>query len=282
MGFEKTDADPNLYFIIRGEDMLILILYVDDLFITGVEDLIVECKLGLASEFEMSDIGLMHYFLGMEVWQEEGHIFLGQGKYETNILSKFQMEDCRPMSTPMITNWKKLSASDSQVVDATLYMQLIGSLMYLVNTRLDICFVVNTLSQYMVEPRSVHMVGAKHVLRYVAGTVYYGLDYVRGDGVSLVGHTDLDWAGCAADRKSTSGCCFSLGLGLVSWFIRKQKLVALSSAEAEYMAASQASCEAIWLRKMLVGLFDQEMSPTVIHCDNQSCIKLSENPVFHD
>ena len=103
MGFEKSDAYPNLYFIIRGEDTLILIFYVDDLFITRVEDLIAECKLRLASDFEMSDIGLMHYFLGMEVWQEEGHIFLGQGKYAADILSRFQMEDCRPMSTPMIT-----------------------------------------------------------------------------------------------------------------------------------------------------------------------------------
>jgi hypothetical protein len=255
MGFKKSDVDPNLYFIIRGEDTLILILYVDDLFITGAEDLIAECKLGLASEFEMSDIGLMHYFLGMEVWQEEGHIFLGQGKYAADILIRFQMKDCRPMSTPMITNWKKLSASDSQLVDATAYRQLIGSLMYLVNTIPDICFVVNTLSQYMVEPRSVNMVGEKQILRYVAGTVDFGLDYVSGDGVRLVGYTDSDWAGCAADRKSTSGCCFSLGSGLVSWFSRKQKSVALSSAEAEYMAASQASCEAIWLRKMLVGLF---------------------------
>jgi hypothetical protein len=165
------------------------------------------------------------------------------------------MEDCRPISTPMITNWKKLRASDSQLVDATVYKQLIGSLMYLVNTRPDICFAVNTLNQYMVEPRSVHMVGAKHVWRYVAGTVDFGLDYVRGDGVSLVGYTDSDWARCAADRKSTSRCCFSLGSGLVPWFNRKQKSVALSSAEAEYMAASQATCEAIWLRKMLVGLF---------------------------
>jgi hypothetical protein len=161
------------------------------------------------------------------------------------------MEDCKPMSTPMITNWKKLSALDRQLVDATVYRQLIGSLMYLVNTRPDICFVVNTLSQYMVEPRSVHMVGAKHVLRYIAGTVDYGLDYVKGDGVSLVGYTDLDWVGCVADRKSTSGCCFGLGSRLVSWFNRKQKSVALSSVEAKYMATNQA----IWLRKMLVGLF---------------------------
>jgi hypothetical protein len=113
MGFEKSDDDPNLYYIIRGEDTLILILYVDDLFITRVEDLIAECKLGISSEFGMSDIGLMQFFLGMEVWQEEGHIFLEQGNYVTDILSRFYMEDCRPMSTPMVTNWKKLSASDS-------------------------------------------------------------------------------------------------------------------------------------------------------------------------
>jgi hypothetical protein len=150
MGFEKNDVDHNLYYIIRGEDTLILILYVDDLLITGAEHLIVECKLGLASELKMSEIGLMHYFLGMEVWQEEGHLFLGQGKYVADVLSRSQMEDCRPMSTPMVTNWKNLSASDSQLVDATIYRRLIESFMYLVNTRPDICFVVNTLSQHMV------------------------------------------------------------------------------------------------------------------------------------
>eukprot|EP00253_Pinus_taeda_P024462 PITA_24462 len=186
---------------------------------------------------EMKDIGLMHYFLGLEVWQEEGHFFLGQGKYIVDILSRFHMEDCRPMSTPMITNWKKLHASDSELVDPTLYRQLIGSLMYLVNTRPDICFAVNTMSQFMC---------------------------------------------CASERKSTSGCCFGLGSAVVSWFSRKQQSVALGSAEADYMAASVASCEAIWLRKMLFGLFGQPLRPLVIYCDNQSCIKLTENPVFHD
>ena len=110
----------------------------------------------------------------------------------------------------------------------------------------------------------------------------YGLDYVRGDGVGLVGYSDSDWAGNASDRKSTSRCCFGLGSSVASWFSKKQKSVALSSAEEEYMAASQASCEAIWLRKLLVGLFGRELRPTTIYCDNQSCIKLSENPVFHD
>ena len=115
-----------------GGDPLILLLYVDDLFITGDEHLIAHCKRDLASEYEMTDIGLMHYYLGMEVWQEPGHIFLGQGKYAVDILKRFWMEDCKPMCTPMITNWKQLHASEGKLVDPTIYLQLIGSLMYLV------------------------------------------------------------------------------------------------------------------------------------------------------
>lgn len=167
MGFTKSEADPNLYFIVIGEEPLILVLYVDDLVITGVERLIEHCKRDLAAELEMKDIGLMHYFLGLEVWQEEGHFFLGQGKYIVDILGRFHMEDCKPMLTPMITKWKKLHASDSELVDPTLYKQLIGSLMYLVNTRPDICFAVNTMSQFMCEPKKVHWVAAKHILRYL-------------------------------------------------------------------------------------------------------------------
>ena len=117
--------------------------------------------------------------------------------------------------------------------------------MYLVNNRPNICFVVNTLSQYMVEPRSVHWIGVKHVLRYISGSVDFVLDYVRGDGVSLVGYTNLDWAGCAIGRESTLRCCFGLGLGDVSWFNWKLRSVALSWTKVEYMATSQASCEAI-------------------------------------
>eukprot|EP00253_Pinus_taeda_P016698 PITA_16698 len=241
-----------------------------------------EGKSVVTSRWLYKDIGLMHYFLGLEVWQEEGHFFLGHGKYIVDILSRFHMQDCRPMSTPMITNWKKLHASDSESVDPTLYRQLIGSLMYLVNTRQDICFAVNTMSQFMCELRKVHSVAAKHILRYLQGTVDYGLDYKQGDGVRLVGYTNSDCAGCASNWKSTLGCCFGLGSAVVSWFSRKQQSVALSSAEEEYMASSLASCEAIWLRKMLFGLFGQSLRPSVIYCDNHSCIKLTENPVFHD
>jgi hypothetical protein len=134
----------------------------------------------------------------------------------------------------------------------------------------------------MVELRRVHWVAIKHVLCYLRGIVDFGMNYVQGHGVRLVGFSDSYWADNVVDRKSTSGCCFSLGSIVVLWFSKKHKSVALSFVEAEYMVASLASCEAIWLRKMLVGLFGQQLYPTVIHCENQSCIKLSENPVFYD
>jgi hypothetical protein len=147
--------------------------------------------------------------------------------------------------------------------------------MYLVNTRSDICLAVNTLSQYMVEPRHVHLVAAKHVLRYLHGTVGYGLRYVLDSEVNLQGYIDSDWAGSAMDRKSTSRCCFILGSGMISWLSRKQTSVALSTVEAEYIVASVAIREAMWLRKLLAGFFDLELEPTLIYFDNQSCVKLS-------
>eukprot|EP00253_Pinus_taeda_P029388 PITA_29388 len=121
------------------------------------------------------------------------------------------MEDCRPMATPMITNWKKIDASEDKDVDPTLYRHLIGSLMYLVNTRLDICYSVNTLSQFMVESKRAHWAIAKHVLRYLQGTVDYGLLYAKSKDIRLSGFTDADWAGSSVDRKSTFGDCVQRG-----------------------------------------------------------------------
>jgi hypothetical protein len=125
-------------------------------------------------------------------------------------------------------------------------------------------------------------VAAKHVMRYLKGTIDCGLSYDGDHDFTLSGYTDSDWAGSVADRKSTSRCCFSLGSTMISWQSRKQSSIALSIVEAEYIAASSASCEAIWLRKLLTDLFDLEMEAISIRCDNQSCIKLTENPVFHD
>eukprot|EP00253_Pinus_taeda_P003531 PITA_03531 len=283
LGFTRSEADPNLYFKVINDKPLILVLYVDDLFLTGVDSLIHECKREMASEFEMKDLRLMHYFLGLEVWHKLGEIFLSHGKYVVKILERFGMVDCKPVPTAMEPDFKKLSGSAVRPVlrNATEHCQLVIALMFLVNSRPDICFAVITLSQHMVEPHHSHWISAKNLLRYLRGTITHGLRYIARD-VRLLGYTDVDWACSVVDRKSTSRCCFSLGSASISWMSRKQKSMALSTAEAEYIAASMASCEALWLRKLFSELFGFTLDTTVILCDNQSGIHLLENLVFHD
>ena len=132
------------------------------------------------------------------------------------------------------------------------------------------------------DPRYVHMIDSNHILRYLKGTFDYGLKYEVNQKINLKGYVDLNWASNSIDRKNTSGCCFSMGSGVIYWFSRKQPCVAPSIAEAEYVAAYSASCEAVWLRKLLSDLSDLQLDSTCIYYDNQSCVKLSENPVFHD
>jgi hypothetical protein len=193
LGFSKSNADPHLYYKVVNNAPVILLLYVDDLFLIGVEPLIIQCKRELASKFDMKDLGLMHYYLGPEVWHTRGEIFPGKGKYVVKILQKFGMMDYKYMTNPMIANMKKLRDSDSNPVDPSLYRQLIGSLMYMVNTRPDICFAVNTLSQFQVEPRHEHWIAAKNILIYLRGTINYGLRYASNNDVHLHGFTDSDW-----------------------------------------------------------------------------------------
>jgi hypothetical protein len=133
-----------------------------------------------------------------------------------------------------------------------------------------------------VEPRHEHWIAAKHVLRYIRGTINYGLRYTTSSDIQLHGFTDSDWAGSAEDRKSTAGMCFSLGSAMISWGSRKQTPVTLSTTKAEYIAACEACTEAIWLRKLNSELFDQILESTITNCDNQSCIRLPEHPVFHE
>ena len=191
MGFQLSEANPNLYFL-TCEVPLILVLYVDDLFLTGDERLIGDCKSNLAVEFEMKDLGLMHYFLGLEVWQRDGCFFIGQGKYVVDILKRFKMEDCKPMDIPLVSNWRKIDASGSDGFDPTLYRQLIGLLMYLVNTRPNISFAVHSLSEVMVDPQRVHWTVAKHILHYIRGAMEYGLVYERRGSMQLIGFIDVD------------------------------------------------------------------------------------------
>jgi len=159
--------------------------------------------------------------------------FLSQRKYTVDILCRFGMLDCKSMSTPMVSNLKKLHESDSEsdLVDPFMYRQLIGYLMYLIHTRPNICFAVSALSQFMFEPRHIHWIAAKHILWYLRGSIAYGLRYTSSGGVLLHGYVDSDWAGSSVDRKSTSGYCFSLGSAMISWSSKKQSSIAQSTTE---------------------------------------------------
>ena len=159
-----------------------MVLYLDDLFLTDVDPLIHQCKSELASEFEMKDLGLMHYFLGLEIWEKPGEIFLSQGNYIVKLLERFGMVECKSVSTPMELNFKKLSGNvvGPVLANPTEYRQLVGALMFLVNSHPDVCFAVNTLSQHMVDPHHIHWIGAKNLLRYLWGTINHGLRYTAG------------------------------------------------------------------------------------------------------
>ena len=166
------------------------------------------------------------------------------------------MMECKAMATPMALNLKLLSDASSDMVDATMYHQMIGSLMYLTNMRLDICFPVNTLSQFLTYLRHVHLIATKHILRYLRGAIDYGLKYEVNQKINLEGYVDSDSAGSTIDNRSTSGCCFSMGSSVISWFSRKQSCVPLSTVEVEYVTTCSASCEEVWMRKLLPALFD--------------------------
>jgi len=229
LGFTKSKVDSNLYYKVVDSGPMILLLYVDDWFLIGDKKLITESKRKIDIMFDMKDLGMMHYILGLEVWKRLDDIFLNQGKYVVDILKMFDMMDYKDIPMPMVTKLKLLSDSSLETMDVTLYRQMIKSLMYLKNTRLDTCFLVNTLGQSIVDLRHVHIVVEKHVLRYLKVTIDYTLRYVSYHETILHGYADSDWVGSVADRKSTSGYCFSLGSPMIPWFIRKKTDMALST-----------------------------------------------------
>ncbi|KAG6433493.1 hypothetical protein SASPL_105107 [Salvia splendens] len=216
--------------------------------------MIADFKKRMMKEFEMTDLGIMKYFLGIQVKQSGGEIVISQEKYIEDLLKKFHMENYNPVFSPMATNDKLKKDDGSEKVDAQLFRSLVGSLIYLTNTRPDIVQAVGMLSRFLNEPTKLHFAAAKRIMRYLQGTKRMGIKYVKEIDLKLIGYTDSDWGGSLDDRKSTSGYLFSLGTNIVSWSSKKQKTVALSSAEAEYIAASDATCEGIWLRRLLEDL----------------------------
>ena len=282
LGFKRSKSEFTLYVRKRLENVIIVSIYVDDILIIGnVEQEIAEFKEEMQHDFEMSDLGIMSYFLGIEIEQLSNGIFLSQRKYISSILRKFGMENSKAVATPMAANLKLSKSDGTQEVDEKYFRGIIGSLLYLSTTRPDIMLATSILSRFMSKPSEIHLRVAKRVLRYLQGTQNFSLWFTKSYDPKLIGFTDLDWGGCPDDCKSTSGYVFAFGTNFFCWNSQKQKVVAQSSAEAEYVAASDATKQAVWLRKVLIDLVQTQDAPTVIHCDNMSAIAICNNPVFH-
>ena len=263
-------------------EVVIVCLYVDDLIITGSNTkLIAEFREALTTQFEMTDMGLMSYFLGLEVMQTEQGIFVSQSKYARDVLRRFKMEHCNPILTPVQERLKLEKDGAGELVNPTHYKKLVGSLRYLCSTRPDITYGVGLISKFMESPRQSHFTAAKRILKYIKGTQGDGIFYSANVPIELVGYTDSDWGGDMEDARSTSGYAFHMGSGVFSWSSKKQQVVTLSTAEAEYTAATSCATQAVWLRRMLSFLQQNPKFPTKIFCDNKASIALSKNPVFH-
>lgn len=256
-------------------------LYVDDLIFTGNDELMcVEFKSSMQREFEMTDMGKMKFFLGVEVYQGEDGIHICQKKYAKEVLERFNMGSCNFVKNPIVPG-TVLSKEGSEGTDATLYKQLIGCLMYLTVTHHDLMFVVCLLSHFMADPKEEHMMIAKRVLRYLSGTLEFGVFYKRSSDMNLMGFIDSDYVRDVNDRKSTSGYVFLLNGAAICWSSRKQEIVTFSSTEAEYVAATSSACHCVWLKEILQELDVENCDYVDIMCDNSSAIKLSKNPVMH-
>ncbi|KAL0279164.1 UNVERIFIED_CONTAM: hypothetical protein PYX00_000774 [Menopon gallinae] len=284
-GARPTKSDPCLYSIQKENRSGLIIVYVDDiLVISRDKDMISFIKSKLSDRFDVRELGIVKNCLGIEFSIDEDKIILQQRGYIRELLTRFGMEECKPVSTPMDlgTKLQKPSKTENEEAEKLPYRELVGALTYLsVATRPDIAFSVSYLGQFNDNYDNSHWIAAKRVLRYLKGTMDLGLVYERRAG-GITGYVDADWGNCPMDRKSYTGYVFLFSGGPISWDSRKQKTVALSSTEAEFMALSDVLKEAKYLQKLLNELPIEEDFPSIsLHCDNLGAIKLAQNPVFH-
>ncbi|GJR05537.1 putative ribonuclease H-like domain-containing protein [Tanacetum coccineum] len=230
--------------------------------------------------FQMSSMGELTFFLGLQVKQKEDGIFISQDKYVGEILKKFGFSSIRTASTPMETNKALTKDEDGEDVDVHLYRSMIGSLMYLTSSRPDIMFSVCACSRFQVQPKVSHLNAVKRIFRYLKGRPNLGLWYPKDSPFILEAFSDSDYAGASLDRKSTTGGCQFLGSRLISWQCKKQTVVANSTTEAEYIAASHCCGQVLWIQNQMLD-YGYNFMQTKIHVDNESAICVVKNPVYH-
>lgn len=288
-GLQRSEVDQCVYYCINGEMILYVAIYVDDVLVFCNDmDVINQLKLDLSTNFKMKDLGEAFSVLGVRITRDKqsGAISIDQTKYIEDVLNRFSMSECKPVSTPMDVGQKltsEMSPTDEfekQEMAKVPYMQAVGCLLFASQiTRPDISYAVNVLSRFNVNPGKSHWAAVKRVMRYLKGTIDKGLTY-KCEPSDLVGFCDADWAGDIDDRRSTTGYLFTLQDGAISWCTRRQRTVALSSTEAEYMAMVAAMQESIWLQRLQRELIQCPQEPMILYCDNKSAILIAQNNSF--
>jgi hypothetical protein len=284
MDFEQSPHEAAVYRQGNGGNVLLVGVYVDDLVITGTKDAeVVVFKEEMKATFQMSDLGPLSFYLGIEVHQDDSGITLRQIAYTKSVVELAGLTDCNPALTPMEEKLKLSRDSTTEEVDATQYRRLVGSLCYLAHTRSDLAFSVGYVSRFMQRPTTEHQQAVKRIIRYVAGTLDHSLYYPRCPREAhLVGYSDSDHAGDIDTSKSMSGVLFFFDKCLVSWQSVKQQVVALSSCEVEYIAASTALTQVIWLVRLLSDLLGRDTGAVELRVDSKFALTLAKNPVFHE
>ncbi|XP_076958678.1 uncharacterized protein LOC143634502 [Bidens hawaiensis] len=281
-GFIQSKSDTSLFIYHHGTAIAYLFLYVDDIIlVTSSNTLRQRLMTTLASEFAMKDLGPLTYFLGILVTRNCDRMFLSQQAYTRDIIHRAAMDSCKPVATPADTNSKLGHTSASLFSDPTTYSSLAGALLYLTFTRPDISYAVQHICMHMHSLTEAHWNALKRIIRYLQGTLAYGLHLSPAPNLSLQAYTDADWAGCPDTRHSTSGYCVYLGDNLLSCSSKRQPTVSCSSAETEYRGVAIVVAEICWVRNILLELHRPLSRATLIYCDNVWVIYLSGNPFQH-
>ncbi|GJT85063.1 putative ribonuclease H-like domain-containing protein [Tanacetum coccineum] len=279
--YRRGTIDKTLFIKKDSRDILLVQVYVDDIIFGSTNKAWCdEFEVLMKGEFEMSAMGEMTFFLGLQVKQLPDGIFISQDKYVKDMLTKFDMESVRTATTPYEAAKTKLKDETDPPVNVHLYRSMIGSLMYLTASRPDIMFAVSACSRHQVTPLTSHLNAVKKIFKYLKGQPKLGLWYPKDSPFQLEAYSDSDYAGSHGDRKSTTGGCQFLGRRLISWQCKKQTIVATSSTEAEYVAAASCCAQVLWIQNQLLDYGFNFMN-TKIFIDNQSTICIVKNPVFH-